>query len=179
MRKALFMLAVILASGCAGTSGPLMEVDRMQITSPVFSDNGDIPPMYTCQGQDVNPPLQIDEIPAGTKSLVLIMDDPDAPGGVFTHWVLFNLPADSTGLPEGVPTTAEMENGARQGLNDFGMIGYGGPCPPSGSPHHYHFTLYALGTSLGLDPGSSKAQVLGAIAGHILAEDQLVGLYGR
>jgi len=119
------------------------------------------------------------EPPASTRSFTLIMDDPDAPIGVFTHWVLFNLPADSRELPEAVPAQSQLSNGAFQGKNDFGKIGYGGPCPPPGSPHRYRFTLYALEQPLDLKPGASKKQVLQAMQGHILAQGQLTGLYQR
>ena len=107
------------------------------------------------------------------------MDDPDAPGGVFTHWVIFNISSDSRELPEAVPTQAQLPSGALQGKNDFGRIGYGGPCPPSGRPHRYLFTLYALDQPLGLKAGASKKQVLDDMRGHILAQGQLTGTYQR
>jgi Raf kinase inhibitor-like YbhB/YbcL family protein len=107
------------------------------------------------------------------------MDDPDAPVGVFTHWVLFNLPAATTGLPEAVPTQAQLQDGSLQGKNDFGRTGYGGPCPPSGRPHRYQFTLYALDQTLDLKAGASKKQVLDAMQGHILAQGRLTGTYQR
>jgi Raf kinase inhibitor-like YbhB/YbcL family protein len=107
------------------------------------------------------------------------MDDPDAPGGVFTHWLLFNLPADSSELPEAVPPDNELESGALQGKNSFGEIGYGSPCPPAGPSHHYRFTIYALDQSLDLTAGASRTQVINAIMGHILARGQLIGMYQR
>jgi len=119
------------------------------------------------------------EPPQGTQSLALIVDDPDAPGGVFTHWVLFNILPDSRQLPEAIPTQAQLSSGALQGKNDFGRIGYGGPCPPPGRPHRYRFTLYALDRVLDLKAGVSKKQVVGAMQGHILAQGQLTGTYQR
>jgi len=107
------------------------------------------------------------------------MDDPDAPGGVFTHWVLFNIPSDNRQLPEAVPTQAQLPSGAIQGKNDFRRIGYGGPCPPPGRPHRYRFTLYALNQPVDLKAGVSKKQVLDAMQGHILAQGQLTGTYQR
>jgi len=121
----------------------------------------------------------VGEPPAETRSFVLIVDDPDAPGGVFTHWVLFNLPVGSRELPEAVPTQAQLPNGSLQGKNDFGGIGYGGPCPPPGRPHRYQFALYALDQPLDLKAGASKKQVIGAMQGHILAQGQLTGTYQR
>jgi len=149
------------------------------VSSPAFKEGDKVPTKYTCQGQDVSPPLAWSQPPEGTQSLALIMDDPDAPGGVFTHWVLFNIPSDSGGLPEAVPTQAQLPGGALPGKNDFGRIGYGGPCPPPGRPHRYRFTLYALDCSLDLKAGVSKQQVLDAMQGHILGQGQLTGTYQR
>jgi hypothetical protein len=113
------------------------------------------------------------------KSYALICDDPDAPGGTFTHWVLFNIPPGTTSLSEQVPTDEKLEGGAIQGKNDFDAIGYRGPCPPPGKPHHYHFHLFALDSTLDLDPGASRRQVLTAIEGHVLDEARLTGTFGR
>ena len=149
------------------------------VSSSAFQEGGEIPTKYTCEGQDVSPALTWSEPPAETRSFTLIVDDPDAPVGVFTHWVLFNLPADSRGLPEAVPTQAQLPDGSLQGKNDFGKIGYGGPCPPPGRPHRYQFTLYALDQTLDLKAGASKKQVLDAMQGHILAQGRLTGTYQR
>ena len=149
------------------------------VSSPAFQEGDKIPAKYTCQGQDVSPPLAWSQPPGGTRSFALIMDDPDAPGGVFTHWVLFNIPSDSRELVESVPTQAQLASGALQGKNDFGRIGYGGPCPPPGRPHRYQFTLYALDQSLDLKAGASKKQVLEAMDGHILGQGRLTGTYQR
>ena len=149
----------------------------MEITSPAFEEGGIIPRIYSCDGQDKSPELNWTGVPDGTQSLALILDDPDAPGGIFNHWVIFNIPADAAELAESVPKTAELDNGALQGRNRFGTLGYGGPCPPPGSTHRYYFTLYALDTTLDLAGGTSKSQVLAAMEGHILAEAEIMGNY--
>ncbi len=151
----------------------------IRLTSTAFAEGGTIPRKHTCDGADVSPPLAWDNVPEGTRSFALICDDPDAPMGTWVHWVLFNLPADARSLPEAVPTEKELPGGARQGTNDFRKIGYGGPCPPPGKPHRYFFKLYALDTTLDLPAGSTKAQVVKAMEGHVLAEGQLMGKYGR
>jgi Raf kinase inhibitor-like YbhB/YbcL family protein len=152
---------------------------RIELTSPAFSEGADIPKQFTGDGADQSPRLQWSEPPAGTKSLALICDDPDAPRGTWVHWVLYNLPADARELGEGVPTTDALSNGAKQGKNDFGKIGYGGPAPPKGKPHRYFFKLYALDTTLTLPAGATKDQVIAAMKGHILADGQLMGKYSR
>lgn len=149
----------------------------MKITSPAFEGGGIIPRIYSCDGQDKSPELNWTGAPAGTQFFVLILDDPDAPGGTFNHWVIFNIPADATGLEENVPKTAQLDSGALQGRNSWGELGYGGPCPPFGSSHRYYFTLYALDTTIDLAGGASKAQVLAAMEGHILAEAEIMGNY--
>lgn len=150
----------------------------MKLESPAFSANGLIPSIYTCDRQDISPALSWDEPPAGTQSFALICDDPDAPGKTWVHWVLYDLPATTRVSPESVPPTATLENGGIHGINDFGRLGYGGPCPPSGT-HRYFFKLYALDRKLGLKPGATKAELLTAMAGHILAETELMGRYAR
>lgn len=152
---------------------------KIQITSPVFEDGKPIPSKYTCEGEDVSPPLTWTNVPSDAKSLVLISDDPDAPVGTWVHWVLYDLPPSTAGLYEGVPRSPELANGAKQGLNDFKRIGYGGPCPPPGKPHRYYFKLYALDIVLGLKAGATKADVEKAMKGHILAQGQLMGTYQR
>lgn len=149
------------------------------VLSPAFLEGDRIPTKYTCQGQDISPPLAWGEPPVGTQSFALIVDDPDAPGGVFTHWVLLNIPSDSRQLPEAVPTQTQLPSGALQGKNDFGRIGYGGPRPPPGRPQRYRFTLYALDQPLDLKAGVFKQQLIGAMQGHILAQGQLTGIYQR
>jgi Raf kinase inhibitor-like YbhB/YbcL family protein len=149
------------------------------LTSSAFSHEAPIPARYTCDGEDMSPPLAWSDAPQGTTAFALIMDDPDAPRGVFTHWVLFNVPAQVQDLPEAVPKTARLADRGLQGRNDFGKVGYGGPCPPPGPPHRYRFTLYALDIILDLSPGASKQQVLEAIQDHTLDHALLIGTYRR
>jgi Raf kinase inhibitor-like YbhB/YbcL family protein len=151
----------------------------MQVSSPAFNDGQAIPAGFTADGADKSPELRWSGAPANTQSFALICDDPDAPRGTWTHWVLFNLPADTTSLPEGVATDKELPGGARQGKNDFGKIGYGGPSPPKGPPHRYYFKVYALDTKLDLSAGVNRKQLLDAMKGHVQAEGQLMGRYGR
>lgn len=150
----------------------------LKIESPAFPDGGTIPSLYTCDGRDVSPPLSWTGVPADGKSLALVCDDPDAPSRVWVHWVIFNLPPSSTGLPEGVPSRSDVDGGGLQGSNDFRRIGYGGPCPPSGT-HRYVFTLYALGATLPLAAGATKAELVAAAKGLIRAEAVLTGKYAR
>ncbi|MFC1949753.1 YbhB/YbcL family Raf kinase inhibitor-like protein [Chloroflexota bacterium] len=156
---------------------PEPEEIVLEITSPAFADGDDIPFKYSCDGQDKSPELAWSGVSEGTQSFALILDDPDAPGGTFTHWLIFNIPADSLGLPEALSKYSQLDNGATQCRNDFGTYGYGGPCPPAGAAHHYHFKLYALDQTLDLSAASTKAQLLNAIEGHILAQAELVSLY--
>lgn len=151
----------------------------IQITSSAFSEGSPIPKKYTCDAENVSPPLAWSGLPAGTQSLALIADDPDAPLGTWVHWVIFNLPPTLGGLSEDIPKTPQVEGGALQGDNDFRKPGYGGPCPPRGKPHRYFFKLYALDTLLALKAGSSKADLEKAMRGHILAQGQLMGTYSR
>ena len=156
-----------------------VSVATMNITSTAFSAEGAIPKKYTCDGQDVSPPLTWSGAPSSAQSLALIADDPDAPAGTWVHWVLYDLPANTRELAENVPKQEQLPNGARQGRNDFRKIGYGGPCPPPGKPHRYYFKLYALDKKLDLKPGATKADVERAMQGHILAQGELIGRYGR
>ncbi|MCX8051937.1 MAG: YbhB/YbcL family Raf kinase inhibitor-like protein [Chlorobi bacterium] len=153
----------------------------MELTSPAFAHGGTIPRTYTCDGRDISPPLQWRNVPKSARSLVLIVDDPDAPDPraprmTWVHWVLFDIPPTATGLPEAVASDA-LPPGTREGLNDWKRTGYGGPCPPIGR-HRYFFKLYALDTVLGLER-PTKAQVEAAMRGHVLAEAVLVGTYQR
>jgi Raf kinase inhibitor-like YbhB/YbcL family protein len=149
------------------------------LTSPAFAGGGEIPVKYSCDGQSISPPLDWGDGPLGTASFALILEDPDAPVKNFTHWVIFNLPPNTPGLPESLPRDGTLPSGALQGKNGAGTIGYIGPCPPKGSPHHYRFTLYALDKSLDLAAGATKDQALQAMEGHILGQSQLVGIYQR
>ena len=152
---------------------------KFSVTTKAFAPGGDIPRQYTCDGQDASPALEWSGVPAGTKSFALIADDPDAPAGTWTHWVLFDLPASADNLPESVPKTADLPGGGHQGRNDFGRVGYGGPCPPPGSPHRYFFKLYALDAPLNLKGGASRADVEKAMKGHVLGEAQVMGKFKR
>ena len=192
----IFLLAVI--SGCVAeeeriaptpspTSTPTAiekntkEVTTMQnisISAEAFQAGGAIPEEYTCDGSDVSPALSWRGIPANAKSIALIMDDPDAPMGTFVHWVLFNIPSDTTKLPRGVPGNRTLNDGSSQGITDFGRTGYGGPCPPGGT-HRYYFRIYALDTMLDLQPGSSRKQLENAMKRHVLAQGELMGKYER
>ena len=151
----------------------------MTLTTPAFAANGPIPMRHTCDGADRSPALQWTAPPAGTRSFALIVDDPDAPAGTWVHWVLYNLPADSQELAEGVPPTPALPSGARQGLNDFRKTGYGGPCPPRGPAHRYYFRLFALDTTVTLSARVTRADVERAMKGHVLARCELVGRYQR
>ncbi len=152
----------------------------LQLTSNAFKNGGKIPVVYTCDGKDISPELKISNIPSNTKSLVLIMDDPDAPMGTWVHWVIYNIPSNTTILKENIEKKPILENGIVQGKNSWGKIGYGGPCPPkiTGS-HRYFFKLFAIDTKLKLKPGATKKEVLKAINGHVIAKTTLMGIYSR
>jgi Raf kinase inhibitor-like YbhB/YbcL family protein len=150
----------------------------IKVTSTAFKDGEIIPKQYTCDGNDISPPLTWSGAPQETKSIALICDDPDAPGGTWVHWVLFNLPPTSNALIAGVSSAKSLDSGAKHGKNDFKRFGYGGPCPPGGT-HRYFFKVYALDSMLTLDPGITKADLVKAMQGHVLAEGQLMGRYKR
>jgi len=150
----------------------------LAVASSAFQSEGPIPSVYTCEGKDLSPPLSWTDPPAGTKSFALISDDPDAPMGTWVHWVLYTLPPATRQLAEAFPTDAKLQDGARQGTTDFGRVGYGGPCPPSGT-HRYFFKLYALDAMLDLKPGATKADLEAAMQGHIVARAELMGTYKR
>ena len=150
----------------------------MQLQSEAFDQSEMIPDRYTCRGKDMSPPLEWVDAPEGTQEFALVCDDPDAPIGTWVHWVAYGIPSSVTGLPQDVPPESRMSSGGWQGTNSWGRIGYGGPCPPSGT-HRYFFRLYALDRRLELEPGISKAQLLKAIEGHILAQCELMGRYSK
>jgi hypothetical protein len=153
--------------------------DQMQLTSTAFTEGAAIPAKHTCDAKDVSPSLKWTGVPAGAKSLALIVDDPDAPGGTWVHWVLYDLPPSTSELAEDVPKSQYVAGGAKQGLNDFRHLGYGGPCPPHGKPHRYFFKLYALDAVLDLKPGLTKKDLESAMEKHILARAELMGTYQR
>jgi Raf kinase inhibitor-like YbhB/YbcL family protein len=173
---------VMIVTGCSeaggGASGEGGSSMSFQITSSAFQEGERIPSKYTCDGEDISPPLEWVNAPENTESLALIVDDPDAPVRTWDHWVLYNLPAASNSLRENVPGDPELQDGSRQGLNSWGRLGYGGPCPPSGT-HRYFFRLYALDTVVELPSGVTTKQLSEAMDGHILEKAELMVLYSR
>ncbi len=151
----------------------------MHLTSPHFDDGADVPVRFTCDGPNLSPALKWATPPEATQSFTLIVDDPDAPDQTWVHWLLYDVPATQRELPEDIPPRGSLPSGAHQGRNDFGKIGYGGPCPPPGPAHRYRFTLYALDKRLDLRAGATRAQLERSMAGHILARAELTAQYVR
>jgi len=186
--KKMALLAALLSLACAvNACGPREPTATLpagaaaggadfELTSSTFAPGEAIPAKYTCQGGDISPPVQWSNPPPGTQAFVLFVDDPD--GGDWVHWSLYNLPANATSLPEALPTDPELPDGSRQGQNGWGKLGYGGPCPPSGT-HHYVFTLYALDAPLDLKAGAAKETLFKAMQEHLLAQTLMVGLYSK
>jgi hypothetical protein len=156
-----------------------VELATLELTSEAFGPQETIPERFTCDGEDISPPLSWSAPPDSTQSFALIMDDPDAPMSTWVHWVLFNIPADKRALSENVPAEEQLSDGSLHGKNSWGRSDYGGPCPPSGSTHRYVFKLHALDTRLDLEAGATKKQVLDAMDGRVLAYGELVGTYSR
>jgi hypothetical protein len=165
-------------SEVANANKGLGEKMDIKLTSTAFQDGGMIPAKYTCDGANVSPPLEWSGASQTAKSLALICDDPDAPGKTWVHWVVFDLPASRTSLPENVQPQESIAGGGKQGTTDFEKVGYGGPCPPSGT-HRYFFKLYALDTELNLDSKTTKNELLKAMDAHSLAQGELMGKYKR
>ena len=188
----ILLLTVVLLSACAPSTPAATErIDdplemeqamSIEIISSAFENGQPIPVQYTCQGtgveKDVSPPLAWGEPPAGTQSFALVMDDPDAPVGTWDHWLLFNIPASASGLPESIGVNATLPDGSMSGKNSWGRTGYGGPCPPSGT-HRYFFKLYALDEMLGISAGATKGELEKAMVGHILAKGELMGTFSK
>ncbi len=172
--KALACCALLLA-----LAEPTYAQATLKLSSSAFAPEGAIPKQFTCDGKDYSPALTWTDVPPEAKTLALIVDDPDSPGGTFIHWVVYNLPATARHLDPNVAEALAISGGGEQGRNSFGRKGYAGPCPPSGAAHHYHFRLYALDTSLKLQPGSGAAEVEAAMKGHVLASANFVGTYTR
>jgi len=186
---ALFFIA-LLGSSCARTSTPVSNqtnatpgatrkaaTPQIQVTSTAFKEGAAIPRQFTCQGINISPPLEWTATPQA-KTIAIIANDPDAPAGEWTHWLVYNLPAATMGLVENMPAEEKLAGGGMQGKNDFGKTAYGGPCPPKGT-HRYFFKVYALDTELALKPGATKDQLLTAMEGHILAQGQLMGTFAK
>lgn len=165
------------ATGSAQGKGPAHS--NFRVESAAFKEGSLIPTRFTCQGENVSPPLSWIDPPAGVRSFALIVEDPDAPAGTWTHWVVYNLPAQARAMDANTPKQDELPNGGLQGKNSFGSVGYGGPCPPAGKAHRYFFRLYALDVVLGLQAGADKSEVLAAMKGHVMGEAQLMGLFKR
>jgi len=170
---------VALAGSADHPAGAEDKAMSLTISSPSFSNGGDIAKQFTCDSADVSPQLSWTEPPVGTNSFALLVDDPDAPVGNWNHWAMWNMPSTLRSLPEGVSQTAHLQDGSVQGLNDFHKPGYNGPCPPAGKPHRYYFKLFALDTSLDLKPTAGKHQLEAAMKGHILAQAEWMGRYRR
>jgi Raf kinase inhibitor-like YbhB/YbcL family protein len=174
-------IAFALAVALAGLAAPVQQIPKgtMKLTSTAFVEGQLIPQKYACDGKDISPPLKWSGAPIGAKSFALIADDPDAPAGTWVHWVVYDLPATASELPEDIAKTQFIVGNAKQGLNDFKRLGYGGPCPPPGKAHRYVFKIYALDTLLEIKPGSTKKEIEAAMGNHILDHAQLIGTYQR
>jgi Raf kinase inhibitor-like YbhB/YbcL family protein len=172
-------MAVILLLGSNAVRSKGGAAVAFELKSPAFSEGQDIAKKHTCDGGDVSVPLEWTDPPPATKGFALIAEDPDAPAGTWVHWVLYDLPAKTRSLAEGLSTQEAFPDGSAQGRNSFGRIGYGGPCPPPGRPHRYYFKLYALDKKTGLPPKATKAQLLDAIKNNTLEHAELMGRYGR
>jgi Raf kinase inhibitor-like YbhB/YbcL family protein len=184
---AIALLAATMVAGCFKQQKAAPEVAPQQtpspanvftLTSTIFKEGQPIPRQYTCDGVNVSPSLEWTAVPKTARTIAIIVDDPDAPSGTFTHWLLYNLSSETMGLVENSPAGETLKGGGQQGENDFGKVGYGGPCPPSGT-HRYFFKIYALDDELALKPGAKKADVEKAMEGHIVGQAQLMGTYKR
>lgn len=181
VRKSGLLLVSFFASGAVLLQGGAEGGDAMalKLTSDAFQEGKPIPKDHTCDGADRSPPLHWDGVPEGTKAFAIVVDDPDAPSGNWNHWLIYNMPPGTRALAEAVPTKDTLGDSSRQGKNDFGKIGYGGPCPPPGSTHRYYFKIYALSAPLEVEPAATRDDVLKAVKRNTLAEAQLMGKYGR
>ena len=171
------LVMLFLLSGCLVTGE--RSVPSLNVSSAAFNSGAPIPVMYTCDGANASPPLSWSGVPQGTAGLALVVSDPDASRGTFIHWVAYNIPPGTREIPAGAPGKSALPAGSVQGTNDFGRAAYGGPCPPPGKPHHYHFTVYALDAPLTLSGNRDAGALTQAIAGHVLARGELVGIYQR
>lgn len=174
----LVLVLLFISSGCL-IPGGRGGAPALDVSSDAFARDGQIPVLYTCDGTDISPPLSWGPVPQRTASIAILVTDPDAPGGTFIHWVAYNIPPGTRAIPAGAPGKDVLPTGSVQGVNDMGRQGYGGPCPPKGKPHHYHFTVYALDSTINLTGKRDGRMLAEALAGHILAQGELVGIYGR
>jgi len=182
---AITILLSLAAAGCSKGPQPQPtarqspdQKSEIKVTSVAFQQGQPIPRQYTCAGVNVSPPLEWSGVPKTAKTIAIVADDPDAPGGTWVHWVLYNVPADNIGFVENVPVSETLKAGGFQGKNDFGKVGYGGPCPPSGT-HRYFFKLYAVDAELPLKAGATRAELEQAMQGHVVAQAQLMGTYSH
>ena len=185
----LAFLALSAVAGCGGSEGreldpgvfdPLVTLPQeVRVDVAGFGDGGSVPVELTCDGEDRAPRISWSTLPAATRSIAIIMDDPDAPGGIFNHWTVYNLPAGARSIGPGTPAAEVLEGGAMQGVNGFGKTGYGGPCPPRGPAHEYRVFVFALNASLALGPGASAVEVLTAMRGSVIGQGQTSGMYAR
>jgi Raf kinase inhibitor-like YbhB/YbcL family protein len=184
----LILILILLSSGCkmkAGQSQTNVSADtiltksKMTLTSTAFRNDFTIPQQFTCQGEDISPELAWSGTPEGTQCFALLCEDPDAPGGTYIHWVIYNIPATERGLAENFPKRDKLPNGTRQGTNDFKQMGYGGPCPPPGKAHRYYFKLYALDAMINIPGEATRDLLQNAMHGHILAEGETMGTYAK
>ena len=184
MRKFILFVLIVFLAGCAGKEGVEKQIMLEETLTPeglkVSFPFESFPKKYTCDGEDVSPPIEISGVSEEAKSIAIIMDDPDAPHGVFTHWVIWNIPANVSLIPEGIPAEPVISEpiSAVQGKNDFNRIGYGGPCPPFGV-HKYRIRVYVLDTFLNLEPGATKEELKNAMKGHVLQYALVTASYGR
>ncbi len=181
LRYVMWLTTACLAAAALGPPAAAQKGmgASMQVSSSAFSSGANVPKRNSCDGEDLSPALAWSAPPAGTRSLAIIADDPDAPRGTFTHWLAYNIPAEKRELPAGVPAAATLAEGGAQGRNGFGKLGYGGPCPPPGKPHRYFFRVFALDVTLAVKPGADREELERAMQGHVLAQGELMGRYGR
>jgi hypothetical protein len=180
------MILALILVGCGGSDVGQAEFDpessiiaSIEFSSPSFESGAEIPVEFTCDGDNISPALRWSDVPSGTGSIVVIVDDPDAPGGIFRHWSVYNIPSGARSLKANQPNASQLENSTRQGQNEFGVTGYGGPCPPSGQTHEYAFFIYALTAPLELEENPTPAQVSAALRGKVIGTGSFSGMYAR
>lgn len=179
MAAGLLLICMGLLAGCSVQEEGYGGAKGLLVFSEAFVQGQPVPVRFTCKGEDTSPEVRWEGAPAGTRSVAVILEDPDAPGGVFTHWLVYGIPANQTELAEGIPKEKEVAGGIRQGGNDFGKYGYGGPCPPPGPAHHYVLAVYALDTPVTLGPGAERQALESAMKGHVLASTHITAVFGR